>query len=102
MIKCPTHSPITESKMSNCAIITLEGESALTQLPPHGHMHTHTPTPADTHKHANATALHPQYCVAGSTSFILKMTILQRQSPFMDDLVRSNPPSTSRLAEGPL
>ncbi|MBW0480832.1 hypothetical protein O181_020547 [Austropuccinia psidii MF-1] len=41
MIKCPTHSPITASKMSNCAIM-LARESALTHPPPHGHMHTHT------------------------------------------------------------
>ncbi|MBW0552299.1 hypothetical protein O181_092014 [Austropuccinia psidii MF-1] len=35
---------------------------------------------------------HPPYCAAGSTSVICKMTILQRQSPFMDELVKSNPP----------
>ncbi|MBW0500076.1 hypothetical protein O181_039791 [Austropuccinia psidii MF-1] len=72
--------------------------------PAHAHAHTHTPAPtnAHTHAHANATAPHPRYCAAGSTSVICKITILRRQSPFMDDLVRSNPPSTSRLAEGPL
>ncbi|MBW0546490.1 hypothetical protein O181_086205 [Austropuccinia psidii MF-1] len=37
------------------------------------------------------THLHPQYCVGGSTSVIRKMTIPRRQSPFMDDLVKSNP-----------
>ncbi|MBW0590306.1 hypothetical protein O181_130021 [Austropuccinia psidii MF-1] len=47
MIKCPTHSPFTASKMSNCAIITLEGESALTHPPPHGQ--THTPLPSHMH-----------------------------------------------------
>ncbi|MBW0483774.1 hypothetical protein O181_023489 [Austropuccinia psidii MF-1] len=46
--------------------------------PPCMHMQTHT----------NATALHPWYCAAGSTSVISKMTIWQRWSPFMDDLVR--------------
>ncbi|MBW0580749.1 hypothetical protein O181_120464 [Austropuccinia psidii MF-1] len=35
---------------------------------------------------------HPRYCGAGSTSVIHKMTMLWRQSPFMDDLVKSNPP----------
>ncbi|MBW0492374.1 hypothetical protein O181_032089 [Austropuccinia psidii MF-1] len=45
-------------------------------------------TPADTHARANADALHPQYCVAGSTSVICKMTIPLRRSPSMDDLVR--------------
>ncbi|MBW0482842.1 hypothetical protein O181_022557 [Austropuccinia psidii MF-1] len=54
--------------------------------------HAHTYAPASTHAHANATAQHPWYCVARSTSVILKMTIPWRQSPFMDDLVRSNPP----------
>ncbi|MBW0572685.1 hypothetical protein O181_112400 [Austropuccinia psidii MF-1] len=51
MIKWPTHSPITASKMSNWAIIMLEGELALTHPPsrmhtlthPPPHMHTHTP-----------------------------------------------------------
>ncbi|MBW0469768.1 hypothetical protein O181_009483 [Austropuccinia psidii MF-1] len=33
------------------------------------------------------THLHPRYCVVGSTIIIRKMTIPQRQSPFMDDLV---------------
>ncbi|MBW0471933.1 hypothetical protein O181_011648 [Austropuccinia psidii MF-1] len=103
MIKCPTHSPITASKMSNCAIITLEGESALTHQPPHGRMHTllHMHTPPHGRKHTH-TLPHPWYCAAGSTSVIRKMTIPRRRSPFMDDLVRSNPPSTSRLTEGPL
>ncbi|MBW0538097.1 hypothetical protein O181_077812 [Austropuccinia psidii MF-1] len=50
--------------------------------------HAYTPTPA----YAHAAAPHPRYCVAGSTIFILKITIPWRQSPFMDDLVRSNPP----------
>ncbi|MBW0533392.1 hypothetical protein O181_073107 [Austropuccinia psidii MF-1] len=35
---------------------------------------------------------HTRYCAAGSTSVIPKMTIPWRRSPFMDDLVRSNPP----------
>ncbi|MBW0503318.1 hypothetical protein O181_043033 [Austropuccinia psidii MF-1] len=52
----------------------------------------YTPTPAWADAHANATTPSPQYCVAGSTSVIRKMTMLQRRSPFMDDLVRSNPP----------
>ncbi|MBW0562513.1 hypothetical protein O181_102228 [Austropuccinia psidii MF-1] len=68
--------------------------------PAWAHAYAHTPTQVDAH--ANATTPHLQYCAAGSTSVICKMTILQRQGPFMDDLVRSNPPSTSRLAEGPL
>ncbi|MBW0525834.1 hypothetical protein O181_065549 [Austropuccinia psidii MF-1] len=108
MIKFPTHSPITESKMFNCAIITLERESALTHPPPHtlthlpSRAHANATTLADAHAHVNATSPHPRYCAAGSTSVICKMTILQRQSSLMDDLVRSNPPSTSRLAEGPL
>ncbi|MBW0545412.1 hypothetical protein O181_085127 [Austropuccinia psidii MF-1] len=34
---------------------------------------------------------HMQYFVAGSTSVIHKMIIPQRQSPFMDDLVKSTP-----------
>ncbi|MBW0470656.1 hypothetical protein O181_010371 [Austropuccinia psidii MF-1] len=38
------------------------------------------------------THLHPQYCAAGSTSFIRRMTIMNRRRPFMDDLVKSNPP----------
>ncbi|MBW0592035.1 hypothetical protein O181_131750 [Austropuccinia psidii MF-1] len=42
--------------------------------------------------HANATAVHPRYCVVGSTSVIRKMAIPRKWSPFMDDLVRSNPP----------
>ncbi|MBW0583209.1 hypothetical protein O181_122924 [Austropuccinia psidii MF-1] len=42
--------------------------------------------------HANATAPHRRYCVADSTSAIGKMTIPWRQSPFMDDLVKPNPP----------
>ncbi|MBW0517231.1 hypothetical protein O181_056946 [Austropuccinia psidii MF-1] len=100
MIKCPTHSPITESKMSNCAIITFERELALTHTPALADAQAHPPTPA--RAHANATAPHPQYCAVGSISVIHKMTILQRRSPLMDDMVRSNPPSTSRLAEGPL
>ncbi|MBW0570661.1 hypothetical protein O181_110376 [Austropuccinia psidii MF-1] len=61
--------------MSNCTIITLEGELAL--------KHPHPPPTA--HRHL-------QYCVAGSTSVIRKMTIPLRQSPFMDDLVKSSPP----------
>ncbi|MBW0521445.1 hypothetical protein O181_061160 [Austropuccinia psidii MF-1] len=40
MIKCPTHSPITAFKTSNCAIITLERKLALTHPPPHRHTHT--------------------------------------------------------------
>ncbi|MBW0554188.1 hypothetical protein O181_093903 [Austropuccinia psidii MF-1] len=65
--------------------------------------HAHTPALADAHAYNNATTPHPRYCAAGSTSVIHKMTIPQRRSPFMDDLVRSNPPpSTSRLAEEPL
>ncbi|MBW0539275.1 hypothetical protein O181_078990 [Austropuccinia psidii MF-1] len=35
---------------------------------------------------------HPRYCAVGSTSVIRKMTILQKRSPFMDYLVKSNPP----------
>ncbi|MBW0550926.1 hypothetical protein O181_090641 [Austropuccinia psidii MF-1] len=35
--------------MSNCAIITLEGESALTHPPPHGHTHTLTHPPLHMH-----------------------------------------------------
>ncbi|MBW0491890.1 hypothetical protein O181_031605 [Austropuccinia psidii MF-1] len=66
----------------------------------HAHAYTHTPALGDAH--ANTTAPHLQYCVAGSTSVIHKMKVPRRQSPFMDDLVRSTPPSTSRLAEGPL
>ncbi|MBW0542184.1 hypothetical protein O181_081899 [Austropuccinia psidii MF-1] len=85
--------------MSNCTIIMLEGELALTHLPPHRQTHIHTLTHLPPRMH---TPMHPQYFAAGSTSVIHKMTILQRRSPFMDDLVRSNPlPSTSRLAEGP-
>ncbi|MBW0489378.1 hypothetical protein O181_029093 [Austropuccinia psidii MF-1] len=49
------------------------------------------PTPAHAHTHANAATPHPWYCVAGSTSVIRKMTIQRRRSPFMDDLVSSNP-----------
>ncbi|MBW0557205.1 hypothetical protein O181_096920 [Austropuccinia psidii MF-1] len=49
MIKYPTHSPITESEMSNCAIITLERESALMHPPLHGHTHTHLPPHGHTH-----------------------------------------------------
>ncbi|MBW0551455.1 hypothetical protein O181_091170 [Austropuccinia psidii MF-1] len=100
MIKCPTHSPVTASKMSNCAIITLEREPSLMHPPTRAHAHAYaqTPAPADAHAnapphaHANATAPHPRYCVAGSTSVICKMTIPPRRSPLMDDLVRSNPP----------
>ncbi|MBW0582292.1 hypothetical protein O181_122007 [Austropuccinia psidii MF-1] len=50
--------------MSNCAIITLEMELALTHTPPHQRTHMHTP-------------MQPRYCVAGSTSVIFKMTIPQ-------------------------
>ncbi|MBW0462282.1 hypothetical protein O181_001997 [Austropuccinia psidii MF-1] len=57
--------------MSNCTIITLEGESALTHLYPHPPL---------------------WYWAAGSTSVIRKMTIPQRRSPFMDDLLKQNPP----------
>ncbi|MBW0516768.1 hypothetical protein O181_056483 [Austropuccinia psidii MF-1] len=53
---------------------------------PYAHAYAPAPTQAD------ANAPHPRYCVAGSTSVICKMTILRRWSPFMDDLVRSNPP----------
>ncbi|MBW0526429.1 hypothetical protein O181_066144 [Austropuccinia psidii MF-1] len=62
--------------------------------PAWAHSYTHTPTQADAHanSHTNSTAPHLQYCVAGSTSVIRKMTIPQRRIPFMDDLVRSNPP----------
>ncbi|MBW0577375.1 hypothetical protein O181_117090 [Austropuccinia psidii MF-1] len=58
------------------------------------HAHANSTAPADTppHTHANATTLHPRYCAEGSTSVIRKMTIPRRQSPFVDDLVRSNPP----------
>ncbi|MBW0539148.1 hypothetical protein O181_078863 [Austropuccinia psidii MF-1] len=96
----------------------LERESACTHpqaytpAPARAHAHTNATAPPDTHAHSNATALadahanattpHLQYCEPGSTSVIRKMTIPRRRSPFMDDLVRSNPPSTSRLAEGPL
>ncbi|MBW0554593.1 hypothetical protein O181_094308 [Austropuccinia psidii MF-1] len=59
-----------------------------TQAHNNAQAHAYTPTPA----HANATAPHPRYCAAGSTSVIRKMTIPRRRSPFMDDLVRSNPP----------
>ncbi|MBW0565785.1 hypothetical protein O181_105500 [Austropuccinia psidii MF-1] len=62
--------------------------------------HAHANTPP--HPHPNATAPHPRYCAVGSTSVIRKITILYRWSPFMDDLVRSNLPSTSRVAEEPL
>ncbi|MBW0496328.1 hypothetical protein O181_036043 [Austropuccinia psidii MF-1] len=55
------------------------------------HAHAYTPSPAWAHAHANATAPHPRYCAADSTSFIHKMTIPWRGSPFMDDLVKSNP-----------
>ncbi|MBW0518156.1 hypothetical protein O181_057871 [Austropuccinia psidii MF-1] len=64
----------------------------------HAHAHAHTPAPAHAHAHtpanahANATAPHPRYCAAESTSVICKMTIPQRRSPFMNDLVRSTPP----------
>ncbi|MBW0573366.1 hypothetical protein O181_113081 [Austropuccinia psidii MF-1] len=71
--------------MSNCAIKTLEGEPALMHLPPHENL----PPTANRHPHMQT---HPRYCVAGSTSVIRKMTIPQRQSPFMDDLVKSNSP----------
>ncbi|MBW0540732.1 hypothetical protein O181_080447 [Austropuccinia psidii MF-1] len=86
-----THSPITASKISNCAIIMLEGESALmhtlTHPPPPRHIHMHLPPHGRTHTHA-LTHPHPWYCAASSTSVIHKMTIAQRRSPFMDDLVR--------------
>ncbi|MBW0523198.1 hypothetical protein O181_062913 [Austropuccinia psidii MF-1] len=49
MIKCPTHSPITPSKMSNCAIITLDGESALKHPPLQGHTHMLTNPPPRMH-----------------------------------------------------
>ncbi|MBW0582909.1 hypothetical protein O181_122624 [Austropuccinia psidii MF-1] len=62
----------------------------------------YAPAPAQAHTHANAASPNQQYCAADSTSGIRKMTIPQRWSSFMDDLVKSNPPSTSRLAEGPL
>ncbi|MBW0527937.1 hypothetical protein O181_067652 [Austropuccinia psidii MF-1] len=52
--------------------------------------HANATAPADAH--ANATTPHPQCCAAGSTSVICKMTIPQRRSPFMDELVRSTPP----------
>ncbi|MBW0510651.1 hypothetical protein O181_050366 [Austropuccinia psidii MF-1] len=78
--------------MSNCAIITLKGESALTHPPLHGHTHRPractAPSPTHAHAHANATALNPRYCAEGSTSVIRKMTIRKRWSAFMDDLVR--------------
>ncbi|MBW0582119.1 hypothetical protein O181_121834 [Austropuccinia psidii MF-1] len=66
------------------------------------HPLTHPPALADAYAHANAAAPQLWYCVMGSTSVICKMTILQRRSPCMDDLVRSNPPSTSILAQRPL
>ncbi|MBW0550018.1 hypothetical protein O181_089733 [Austropuccinia psidii MF-1] len=89
---------------------------AYAPAPAREHTHTNATAPPDTHPHpdapANETALadahanantpHLQYCEPGSTSVIRKMTILRRRSPCMDDLVRSKPPSTSRLAEGPL
>ncbi|MBW0532652.1 hypothetical protein O181_072367 [Austropuccinia psidii MF-1] len=56
----------------------------------HTHAYAHAPAPAPVH--ANAIAPHPQYCVADSTSVIQKIAILQRKSPFMDGLVKSNPP----------
>ncbi|MBW0548507.1 hypothetical protein O181_088222 [Austropuccinia psidii MF-1] len=84
--------------MSNCAIIILEGESALTHPPLRRNTFTHPPLHGPTHMYTHPpprmhmlTHPHPQYCAAGSTSVIHKMTIPWRQSPFMDDLVRSNP-----------
>ncbi|MBW0477729.1 hypothetical protein O181_017444 [Austropuccinia psidii MF-1] len=70
--------------------------------------HNYAPTPAHAqantlpHAQANATAPHPLYCAAGSTSVICKMTILWRRSPFMDDLVKSNTPLYFNTDEGPL
>ncbi|MBW0570351.1 hypothetical protein O181_110066 [Austropuccinia psidii MF-1] len=151
--------------MSNCTIITLEGELALTNPPPHRHMHMHTQTHPHPHMprqphctrtrhklfhvpptngqchlklgpHKSCLCVHdvshpctrthcivwwaptiaptyaeliygytsfglgvpvthtptPVVLYAGSTSGICKMTISQRRSPFMDDLVKSNPP----------
>ncbi|MBW0540251.1 hypothetical protein O181_079966 [Austropuccinia psidii MF-1] len=65
-----------------------------TPAPAWAHAYAHTPAHAhaNTNAPANATARHPRYCAVGSTSVIRKMTILRSQSPFMDDLVRSNPP----------
>ncbi|MBW0489607.1 hypothetical protein O181_029322 [Austropuccinia psidii MF-1] len=40
---------------------------------------------------ACVTPMHPRYCVVGSTSVTLKMTITLRQSPFMDDLGSHTP-----------
>ncbi|MBW0511157.1 hypothetical protein O181_050872 [Austropuccinia psidii MF-1] len=54
--------------------------------------HAHAPAPVHAHANTNAAALHLWYCAAGSTSVILKMAVLRRRSPFMDDLVRLNPP----------
>ncbi|MBW0560303.1 hypothetical protein O181_100018 [Austropuccinia psidii MF-1] len=93
----------------------LEGE--LAPVHPHTHAHPHPPMHMQEHPH---TAMHTQAHLhmpmhthahphphtrrraADSTSVICKTTILLRRSPFMDDLVKSNPPPTSRLAAGPL
>ncbi|MBW0541330.1 hypothetical protein O181_081045 [Austropuccinia psidii MF-1] len=66
--------------MSNCTIIILEGEASLTHLPLHGHTHPHPHRP-----------MQPRYGVVGSTIVMHQMTILWRRSPFMDDVVKSNP-----------
>ncbi|MBW0493069.1 hypothetical protein O181_032784 [Austropuccinia psidii MF-1] len=60
--------------------------------PAQAHAHAYPPALARAHAHANSTTPHLQYCVGDSTSVIHKMTIPWRQSPFMDDLVKSNPP----------
>ncbi|MBW0543039.1 hypothetical protein O181_082754 [Austropuccinia psidii MF-1] len=57
----------------------------------HPHAYASAAAWAPAHAYANATALHPRYCAVGSTSFIRKMTIPWRWSPFMDDLAKSNP-----------
>ncbi|MBW0572763.1 hypothetical protein O181_112478 [Austropuccinia psidii MF-1] len=107
MIKCSTHSAITASKLSNCAKSRWKGNWPL-RTGTQTRLGTHPPTPAlvdapiTAHAHTNATPPHPRHCAAGSTSVIWKMIIPRRRSPLMDDLVRSNPPSTSTLAEGTL
>ncbi|MBW0527239.1 hypothetical protein O181_066954 [Austropuccinia psidii MF-1] len=55
------------------------------------HPHAYAPTPTRAHANTYATTPHPWYCMMDSTSVIRKMKIPQRQSPFIDDLVKSNP-----------
>ncbi|MBW0546596.1 hypothetical protein O181_086311 [Austropuccinia psidii MF-1] len=69
-----------------------KGMGPYAPTPARAHAHANATAPAAAHAHTNATALHLRYCAAGSTSVIDKMTILQRKSPSMDDLVRSTPP----------